>query len=101
MIAAHSCTTTPPSLQLSDPALPNLFPAAATITGHNRYLLLCCCCLPAFNRVTIAHSSSPSCDRRLEPSSLAVVVASSRTPSCSSLCHNRIYRSHPHLVVAT
>ncbi|RRT65910.1 hypothetical protein B296_00026476 [Ensete ventricosum] len=51
----------PPLPPVADPCL--LFP--------------CCCCLPSLNRVIVAHSSSPSCNRRLQPSSLAVAVASS------------------------
>ncbi|RWW03246.1 hypothetical protein GW17_00033614, partial [Ensete ventricosum] len=45
------------------------------------------------NCVTVAHSSSPSCNRRLQPSSLDA-QSPLAAPSSSSLCHNRIYRSH-------
>ncbi|RZR84598.1 hypothetical protein BHM03_00011451 [Ensete ventricosum] len=83
--AAHSRTATSPPLQLPDLPLPNLFSAAAAITGHNCCLLLCRCCLPALNRVTVAHSSSPSCDLRLQPSSLAAAIASSHSPPFSHL----------------
>ncbi|RZS09050.1 hypothetical protein BHM03_00040094 [Ensete ventricosum] len=38
----------------------------------------CCCCPPSLNRVIVAHSSSPSCNQRLQPSSLVAAVASSR-----------------------
>ncbi|RRT66350.1 hypothetical protein B296_00006114 [Ensete ventricosum] len=72
--SVRSCSQ-PPAILAYSGHQPSLPPAA------NPCLLLfpCRCCLLALNRVTVAHSSSPSCNRRLQPSSLAAAVASNRT----------------------